>query len=156
MTCDREKEILVAARRGALSDGLREHAASCRVCAEAASVSSWMNEFAASTRRERKLPDPSVVWLKAQLLRGPVNAARASRPLTAFQGIAYFVVAAGWAGLLTWRWDALEAFLRRLTPVGLVRGAAEAQGLSMSFFSLVLVLASITVMLALHTILAEE
>jgi hypothetical protein len=98
-----------------------------------------------------------VLWLKAKLLQGTVDVSRASRPLDIVQMLAYFVVAGGWAGLLTWRWNAVEAWMRSFTPSGLLTTAATRAGsLSMSFFAMVFVLASMTVMLALHTILAEE
>ena len=93
---------------------------------------------------------------KAKLLQGSVDAARASRPLDFAQFVAYGTVAAGWAALLTWKWEAVRAWLSGFTPAGIVTNAARAGSLSMSFFALVFVLASFTVMLALHTILAEE
>ena len=55
-----------------------------------------------------------------------------------------------------WRWPAIESWMQSFTPAGLVTTAARVQSLSMSFFAIVFVLASMTVMLALHTILAED
>jgi hypothetical protein len=114
-----------------------------------------MERFSKISDREHILPDPSVVWLKAKLLQGTADAGRAARPLDVAQMLAYIVVAGGWAGLLTWRWHAVEAWLRSFTPTAIVT-ASRGGSLSMSFFALVFVLASMTVMLALHTILAEE
>jgi hypothetical protein len=115
-----------------------------------------MDRFANISDREHILPDPSVVWLKAKLLQGTTDAGRAARPLDVVQMIAYVIVAGGWAGLLTWHWPAVERWLHSFTPAGIVTTAAAANSLSMSFFALVFVLASMTVVLALHTILAEE
>ena len=77
-----------------------------------------MSRFARISDREHILPDPSVVWLKAKLLQGTVDVGRVSRPLDIVQMLAYFVVAGGWAGLLTWRWNAVEAWMRSFTPDG--------------------------------------
>ncbi|MDQ3280968.1 MAG: hypothetical protein M3Q69_06115, partial [Acidobacteriota bacterium] len=72
------------------------------------------------------------------------------------QMIAYVVVAAGWAALLTWRGDALVMWLRSFTPGGMMHSVANAESLSMSLFGVMFALASMTVLLALHTILAED
>ena len=155
--CRYEPDVLRAAEEDRWTDSLRRHLTECDECIATASVAPWMSRFAPISDRDHILPDPSVVWLKAKLLQGTVDVGRASRPLDIVQMLAYFVVAGGWAGLLTWRWNAVEAWIRSFTPAGLLTTAATRTGsLSMSFFAMVFVLASMTVMLALHTILAEE
>ena len=154
--CRHEPEILRAAEEDRWTDSLRAHLAECDECVATASVAPWMDRFAHISDREHILPDPSVVWLKAKLLQTTEDAGRISRPLDLAQMLAYIVVAGGWAGLLTWRWPQIEHWLHSLTPTGIVTNAARAESLSMSFFAVVFVLASMTVMLALHTILAEE
>jgi hypothetical protein len=57
---------------------------------------------------------------------------------------------------MTWKWDAVAMWLRGFTPTGLVQNVARGESLSMSFFALIFVLASMTATLALHTIMAEE
>lgn len=151
--CRFEADVLRAAREDRWSDNLRGHLAECDECAMTASVAPWMTSFARIGDREHRLPDPSIVWLKAKLMQGTVDAARASRPLTIAQLVSYLVVAGGWATVLTWKWDAIEKWMHGLTPTGIVGGT---HSLSMSFFAIVFVLASMTVMLALHTIMAEE
>jgi hypothetical protein len=155
--CRYEADVRRAAAEDRWSETLREHLRDCDECIATASVAPWLDRFAHISDREHILPDPSVVWLKAKLLQGTVDAGRASRPLDIVQMVAYIVVAGGWAGLLTWRWDAVAAWMNSFTPAGLVTTATRASGsLTMSFFAMVFVLASMTVMLALHTILAEE
>ncbi len=155
--CRYEPDVVRAAEEERWTDSLRRHLTECDECIAAAAVAPWMSRFSRISDREHILPDPSVVWLKAKLLQGSVDVGRAGRPLDIVQMLAYFVVAGGWAGLLTWRWSAVEAWMRSFTPAGLVTTAAKQAGsLSMSFFAMVFVLASMTVMLALHTILAEE
>ncbi len=154
--CAHEAGILRAASEDRWTDELREHLLECDDCVAAMSVAPWMTRFSRMSDRDHILPDPAVVWLKAKLLQGSADAARASRPLDFAQFAAYGVVAAGWAALLTWKWDAVRAWMGGFTPATIVTHAARAGTLSMSFFALVFVLASFTVMLGLHTILAEE
>lgn len=155
--CRYESAIRRASAQDRWTDALREHLMDCDECIATASVAPWIDRFSHISDREHILPDPSVVWLKAKLMQGAVDAGRASRPLDLVQMLAYFVVAGGWAGVLTWRWNAVAAWLRGFTPSGLLaETTARGMSLSMGFFAMVFVLASMTVMLALHTILAEE
>jgi hypothetical protein len=154
--CRHERDV----RKGKMSDELRAHAASCPDCAAAALVAPWMLRFAAMPDREHILPDPQVVWLKAQLLRNTAAADRAMRPMTSLQIGAYLFVAACWAGVLTWKWDAIQNWIHRLSPGQFVLGASAnasaAASISLTFMISMVLLASLTIMLALHTILAEE
>ena len=154
--CRFESAVMQAAREDRWTESLRAHLAECDDCVAAVSVAPWMTQFARIGDREHMLPDPSVLWLKAKLLQGTVEANRAARPMDIVQMIAYVVVAGGWASVLLWRWNAIETWMRSFTPRGMVQTVAGAGTLSMSFFALVFLLASMTVMLALHTILAEE
>jgi hypothetical protein len=154
--CRFEPQMLRAAQEDRWTDALRAHLGECDDCVAAISVAPWMTQFSRISDREHILPDPSVIWLKAKLLQNTADVSRVTRPMDAAQLVAYIVVAGGWAAVLSWKWKAVEAWLRAFTPTGMVESAARAEALSMSFFALVLVLASMTVMLALHTILAEE
>lgn len=155
-SCRHESAVLHAVAEDRWTDALRAHLGECDECVAAATVAPWMGRFARMSDREHMLPDPQVVWLKAKLLQSTTDVLHASRPLDFVQMLAYLVVAGGWAGLLMWRWEAVETWMRGFTPAGLAVSAARAESLSMSFFAILFVLASMTVMLALHTILAEE
>ena len=133
---------------------LREHVLSCEECAAAASVAPWLQRFASLSDREHILPHPSIVWLKAQMMRSTAEVARASRPMNVIQMIAYLVVAGGWATLLTWKWPAIERLLRSFTASALASGDSPLA--SLPTFAALLLLGTVTVTLALHTILAEE
>jgi hypothetical protein len=154
--CRYEPEILRAAEEDRWTDSLRRHLTECDDCIAAATVAPWLDRFANISDREHILPDPSVVWLKAKLLQGTADAGRAGRPLDIVQMVAHVVVAGGWAGLLMWYWPTVQTWLNSFTPAGIVTTAARAQSLSIPILAMVLVLGSMTVMLALHTILAEE
>ncbi|HWW62657.1 MAG TPA: hypothetical protein VN181_14885 [Thermoanaerobaculia bacterium] len=153
MKCLQETHVLHAAESNEWTDALREHVAQCADCAAAANVAPWMERFSKIDARSHALPDPAVVWLKAQLLRTTAVVDRVSRPMNVFQIVCYIAVGAGWAALLTWKWEALQVWLSTLTSARILIGGA---GLSVASFVLVFVLTSLTVMVALHTILADE
>ncbi len=154
--CRFEPQVLRAAQEDRWTDALRTHVSWCDDCVAAMSVAPWMGQFARMSDREHILPDPSIIWLKAKLLQSATEANRATRPLSVMQMVSYAIVAAGWAVVLLWKWESIEAWLYSFTPGGMVESVSGAQSLSMSFFGIVFALASMTVMLAMHTILAEE
>lgn len=155
--CRLEPDVVEAAANDRWTDSLRRHVGECADCAAAADTAAWMQKFAMLPDREHALPDPQVMRLKAMLLRQSVAAERAARPLNLLQVLAYGVVAAGWAAMVTWKWSALEQWILSVTPTSIV-GAAAGTGsaLSASFLLTVFVLASMTVLLAMHTIIAED
>lgn len=155
--CRYDADVIRAVRDDAWTESLRTHVAGCEECEATAAIAPWMTRFEQLSDREHILPDPQVVWLKAQILRGTADAARATRPLTVVQMVAYLVVAGGWAAMLTWKWDVLERWIASFTPTQFVVQASGSEiSLSLPSFAVVFVLASVTVMVALHTILAEE
>ena len=153
--CLHERETIAAAESGQWADMLREHARTCADCAAAAAVSPWMDLLGRTDERQHKLPDPSVVWLKSQILRGSMAVERASRPVTFVQIISYFGVAAAWAAFLSLKWPAVHRWISGWSP-GDIASQAAAGPVSLSVLASFFVLSSVTVMLALHTIIAEE
>ena len=118
----------------------------------------WMKDFAA-VGHGRRLPDANAIWIKAKLMQTTAAMERAARPITNMQIAAYLIVASGWAALVTWKWSALVAWVNGFTPAHIILGAAGAEtarSLSLTFVMALIVLASTTVVLAFHTILADE
>ena len=153
--CRLEADVIRAAEENRWTDALRRHAGECEECAAAAAVSGWMSEFASVDHRQHVLPDPAVLWLKAQVLRGPAGTERVARPRTIVQMAAYMFVAGGWAAVMTWKWKALVTWFDTMRPSHFMAGA-DLPSLSFSFMASVLILTSMTIVLGLHTILAEE
>ena len=123
-----------------------------------AEVDAWMQQFAKIEHR-RTLPDATTLWIKARLMQSTAAMERASRPITRVQIAAYILVAGSWAALLTWKWSALSAWFNSFRPAQIVlagAGATAGTSLSLAFFMMLIALGSVTVMLAFHTILAEE
>ena len=124
-----------------------------------AEVDAWMQQFARIDDRRHPLPEANALWLKAKLLQSTAAMERATRPMTSVQIAAYLIVAGGWAAVVTWKWNVVIAYFNSLTPAHIILGAAgaqTAQSLSLTFFAALITLASVTVMLAFHTILADE
>jgi hypothetical protein len=156
--CAFEANVLDAVENDSWTESLRNHVASCADCAAAAEVGPWLMQFAGIDEREHILPDPAVLWLKAKLLQTSSAVERASLPITRLQISAYLIIAAGWAAILTWKSSTLEAWINHLSPGNVILGATGAATASLSLGVLVaiLTLASATVGVAMHTILAEE
>jgi len=156
VSCRHEPHVLRAAAENQWTDALRDHVRTCTDCAAAANAAPFMTRFARFDERQGKLPDPSIVWLKAQILSAGVAVDRAARPLNVLQMVAYLVVAGGWATVLTWKWADLQRWLLGFTPAQIAQSMSHSATLSITFLMTVVVLATMTVMLALHTILAED
>lgn len=154
--CRFERDTIGAAKSGQWTESLRAHVASCEDCTATASVAAWMDRLGRTDERTQKLPDPSVVWLKSQILRGSAAAERVSRPVTIAQVLAYVFVAAGWAGFLSWKWEFVRRWMNGFSTEHFAVQAASTSGVSLGMLLTLFMLSSITVLVALHTILAEE
>lgn len=155
--CRHETHVIRAAVENRWTDALRDHVKTCEDCAIAALAAPFMTRLSKVDARQKSLPDPGVVWLKAQLLGGSAVADRIARPLNIIQMIAYGVVAAGWVALMTWKWGDLQRWLGSLTPSGVAEGlGGTGAGLSGGVLMMLIVLSTVTVVVAFHTILAEE
>jgi len=154
--CRFEQNVIDAVNGVAWTESLRVHVASCADCAAAAEVAPWMATFAGLDEREHILPDPAILWLKAKLLRSSTAMEQASMPITRLQIGAYLVIAACWAALLTWKSASLQMWINHLSPVRGMSSQAGSASLSMTVLLAVVVLASATGAVAMHTILAEE
>ena len=154
--CRFESQTIAAANRGQWTDALRDHVQGCADCNAAVSVAEWMDRLGRTDERQQKLPDPSVVWLKSQILRGSAAAERVARPVTVAQILAYFVVAAGWAGFLSWKWTFMQRWMSGFSAESIASQATASGGVSFGVLVTLFVLSSITILVALHTILAEE
>ena len=90
--CKYEADILDAVASGRWPDRadseLRDHAASCSICAEVALVSAIYREDYSAALEHARIPTAGLVWWKSEL-RARREAVRvASRPITLVAGIA--------------------------------------------------------------------
>ena len=64
--CPMEASVLIARRTGQFTEALKSHIDDCLSCQELLKVAGFMNRIADNLRRDPALPDPALVWLKAQ------------------------------------------------------------------------------------------
>jgi len=130
--CDREKEILAAARESRLDAEQAAHLAACQRCRDARLVSQWLRELARGEERRPPLPAAETIWRRSQARIRRRRQKWALAPVLVFQKFSWVAfLAAGTAFLLAYGpslWHALAVrfsasgparYLRSLTPSGL-------------------------------------
>jgi hypothetical protein len=79
--CEKEQAVVAALLAGALPDDLLSHVKVCEVCTEVAQVSRALSQEVAPSADELRLPDPSLVWKRAEALAKQQAIAKATRPI---------------------------------------------------------------------------
>jgi hypothetical protein len=94
--CRYEPDVIEATHSGEWSEHLRSHLRGCAECAESVRVAEWLGGVAIQLGRDQPAPDPTYIWLKAEIERRAEDAApmlqRTLSPL------AFLSLAAGLAG----------------------------------------------------------
>lgn len=106
-SCSQESAVARAARSGEWSEPLQAHLRDCAICRGVREGARWMQALAQGTAREAQenLPDPQVLWLRAQFSE---RQAAAERTHEVLQWVEIACVAAACAGLgmwLAWSWN---------------------------------------------------
>ena len=105
--CPREAEVLEMLGTGRRSEALDAHVAECAACRELEGVARFMREVAALSEEPSRLPDPSYVWWKVQLLRQWEANRRAVAPLETVNRVEVVAAVVGLVGLVVWQGPAL-------------------------------------------------
>ena len=112
--CEWEQAVLDATRSRRWPDeALRNHVASCAVCADLALVAEYLAQQGELARAEAALPNPGLIWWRAQVLARREAAERATQPIAIAQRVA---CASGVAALLVaviLEWSKLHNWLLR-------------------------------------------
>jgi predicted anti-sigma-YlaC factor YlaD len=152
--CSEQPDLFIAAASGrALSAPLAAHLASCPSCREQVEAVAFVRRLAVADEVPHQLPDPAVIWWKAQLLRRWQAERAASAPI---ERMRWIELAAGLASLvvfLAWQWQGLVNLVSRAIPAGVAAAAAAPQAVSpMALVLLVGATASVGAMVlaALH------
>ena len=135
--CPREAEILLAVRTGAWTEEIRDHARGCPQCADALLVTTWLTEGGSSA--QEPLPDPDLIWWKAQILARHEAVKRATRPIALIQRASLVAGAAAAIAVLGWAWP-LISNLPRLLASGLAQQPVGAIAVPMTTWGIVLVI----------------
>jgi predicted anti-sigma-YlaC factor YlaD len=126
--CTNEPDMLSAAADGRqVSAELEAHLQSCPSCREQVEAIAFVRGLADTSDAPHPLPDPAVIWWKAQLLRRWQAERVASAPI---ERMRWIELAAGLSSLtvfLVWQWQGLANLVVRTIPTGLAVAAAAPQ-----------------------------
>jgi predicted anti-sigma-YlaC factor YlaD len=126
--CTHEPDILAVAADGRqVSAELEAHLQSCPSCREQVEAIAFVRGLADTSDAPHPLPDPAVIWWKAQLLRRWQAERVASAPI---ERMRWVELAAGLSSLtvfLVWQWQGLANLVVRAIPTGLAAAAAAPQ-----------------------------
>jgi predicted anti-sigma-YlaC factor YlaD len=130
-TCTTQPDILTATAEGReLSASLAAHLASCPSCREQAEAVAFVRGLAGTEDVRHQLPDPAVIWWKAQLTRRWQAERAAAAPI---ERMRWIELAAGFLSLavfLAWQWRSLVNLVSRAIPAGVEAAAAAPQAIS--------------------------
>lgn len=154
-SCELEAQILALLAGAGLSDVARQHLASCETCTSLVLSDEYMKTLSAQPLEQTSLPDASMLWLKSQLLAQDGGLAQLAGSAAALHSIGFALVAMAWAALLSWKWEALGAFLATMRGSGALQAAMGAQ-LSIPLIMTLVLLGCATVAIAFHSAFAEE
>jgi hypothetical protein len=82
--------------------------------------------MAEATTEPHALPNPDVIWWKAQLLRRWEAERRASAPIERMRRTEVFAGLASLAGFVVWQWSGLTRMLSSLNPSSLATWSLQA------------------------------
>ena len=100
--CEREAEMIEALRGGVLDAELEKHVAGCAICADTVAVSQFLQADSRAAQADDRpapvLPDPDLLWWKAQLASKQMALDRATRSIAVVRKVSYLgaAVAALW------------------------------------------------------------
>lgn len=108
--CAFEEKIAAANRSGRWSDELLAHVAGCRACEEVALVSGYLCESSTAAGADTALPNPSLIWSKAQVAVNAAAIERALRPIVWARRFAFGVGAAAVVVAIILAWSRIGEF----------------------------------------------
>jgi hypothetical protein len=106
-SCPQESDVARAVRSGEWSEPLRAHLRDCAICRGVQESARWMQALGQTTAREAQegLPDPQILWLRAQLSERQAAAERAHRALQWVEIACMAAACAGFGIWLVWNWN---------------------------------------------------
>lgn len=129
--CSAQTDILVTTAEGReLSAALAAHLASCPSCREQAEAAAFVRGLAGTDDIPHRLPDPAVIWWKAQLTRRWQAERAASAPIERMRSIELAAGLVSLAVFLVWQWRGLVNLVAQAIPAGVEAAAAAPQALS--------------------------
>jgi predicted anti-sigma-YlaC factor YlaD len=161
--CDKQPALLEAAAAGHETDSaVADHLAACPTCREAVEAVCWMRRMSETIAEPHALPNPDLIWWKAQLLRRWEADRRASAPIERMHKAELFAGLASLVGFVVWQWSGLTRTLSSLSLAGLATSSPQttAGGASGDASSLVFLFGSLflgaMILAAVHRMLTDR
>ena len=112
--CPQEEDVSKASRTGQWTVPIKAHLAECSHCREIVLASRWMQALAQFPESDAALPEPGVVWWRAQLIEKQAAAERSQKPLEWVENFTAAVIAIAVAGGFAWGWSQIQGRLPAL------------------------------------------
>jgi hypothetical protein len=107
--CSEESAVARAIRNGEWNESLEAHVRGCGTCRSVRQAAQWMQVLAPAseleTRGQANLPDPQVLWLRAQISERQQAAERAHKSLQWVEVVCAMVICAGLGVWLVRDWS---------------------------------------------------
>ena len=110
--CGHEGDLVAAVTSGrwpsAVDQRLRDHVASCAVCAEVLQVAEAMTAIEQEALADTRLPSAGQVWWRAQVRARHDAATVAARPVMIAQAVGGAAALGLVAAVVSWQWPAIS------------------------------------------------
>ncbi len=110
-SCSQEGAIARAVRAGEWNETLEAHLRECAICRGVQEAARWMQALAPAARLSAQsqddLPDPRILWLRAQLSERQAAAERAQKVLQWVEVACVMAACAGLSIWLAWNWNGI-------------------------------------------------
>ena len=107
-SCSQETAVARAVRTGDWSEALQAHLRNCATCRGVQEAARWMQALAPAAQPgevQRDLPDPQILWLRAQFSERQAAAERAQKMAQWVEVACVAAVCAGLGIWLAWSWN---------------------------------------------------
>jgi len=115
-SCSQESAVAGAVRSGRWNEGLEAHLRQCAACRNVQEAARWMQSLASTSRSsatlQGDLPDPQILWLRAQLSERQAAVERAQGILQWLEVAWVTTACVGLGILLAWNWNAIVSEIR--------------------------------------------
>lgn len=117
--CSKLEAVTQAIRTQVWPESVAAHAEECEICQDVAQTARWLQALASGSRANESaagtspLPDPGLVWWKAQLTETDSQNKRAQILLEGVQIGSTVIIPIGLAGWVAWNWYSIELMAER-------------------------------------------
>ena len=153
--CEVESSILEALNSEGIKEPAREHLRDCASCRDMVQSHEWMHAYARVPVAQTPLPDPGLIWITHEMMRTTQRLTGFSLNVGRLETFGISLLAAAWALLFAWKWDAVSALLQSQAASDAMMTLVNAQVLSLPFILAVLTLVCASVLMSVRGVLID-